>query len=187
MVSDDSRSVMFAAESFWPLCGDTWLMAGVSAPCSEDGPARGRRCQHPVGSEQPSHSRDAVARACDHGCCSDSAAGLPAHTRPSPGAGGSRESLAAPVCSQGSRAASSRLFHLWLPEFTGHLLDLQCPRSKATAGAVLSGHAAPARPVEDRWLREGWTREQEAGPFAPSVPAPHLPWASPPGPAGVMG
>lgn len=77
-----------------------------------------------------------------------------------------RESLAAPVCSQGSRAASSWPFHLWLPEFMGHLLDLQCPQSKATPGAVLSGHAALARPVEDRWLREGWMREQEAEPRA---------------------
>ena len=116
VVSDDSRSVMFAAESFWPLCGDTWLMAGVSAPCSEDSPARGWRCQRPVGSEQPSHSRDAIDRACDHGRCSNSAAGFPAHTRPSPGAAGSRESLAAPFCGQGSRDASSQPFHLWLPE-----------------------------------------------------------------------
>ena len=130
-----------------PPCRDAWSMAGLSAPCSEDGPARGRRRQCPAGSEWPFRSHDAVAGGLRPRPCSDSAAGLPALARPRPGAGGSRESLAAPVCGQGSRTASSRPFHLWLPEFTG-LIFLTCsvPGARATPGAMPSGRAALARP-----------------------------------------
>ena len=121
----------------------------------------------PVGSERPSYSRDAAARALWPQLCSDSAAGLPAHTRPRPGAAVLERALQL-VCGQGSRAASSRPFHLWLPEFTG-LISLTCgvPGARGTPGAVLSRCAAPPRLVEDQWLREGRTREPEAGPVSP--------------------